>query len=384
MAATSGATRALRLAKVLGAMSAMSAITVLSGTARADGPKPVPTAEAEAEALFQRARARVLQGDFASACPLFEESYRLAGGGGTAQNLATCYEDLGKLALAHKTFVALRSASVAAGREDRVKLCDEHIVKLELRLARLRVRVSPQNRLPGMKILVDGEEPDEPTRTAGVLVDPGVHVVRISAPGRAAVEVQRVVPREGAIESVDVPLLRVDADAPPEGPPVDHKDDRLAAREATRTVGFAVGGAGLAVLVAGGVFGVLTVTTNNAAKRACRDNTEGLTLSNTTGSDASRYFDAAGRCYASTPERPNPFLESANDLHSEARGYGTIATLLIPVGLLAAGAGAYLVLTSSDEPPRRAGARTLPPKPSPVTARVVPGLGGLFVAGEFQ
>jgi hypothetical protein len=381
MAATS--TRALALVGLLSALCATGA----AGVARADGPKPTPTStqEAEAEALFQRARAKVLQGDFAAACPLFEESYRLAGGGGTAQNLATCYEDLGKLALAHKTFVTLRRASVASGREDRVRLCDEHIVKLELRLARLRVRVPPQSRVPGMKILVDGDEPDEPTRTAGVLVYPGVHVVRVSAPGRAPIELQRVVPREGAIEIVDVPVLRTSADGPPtEGPPTDKKDDRLAAREATRVVGFAVGGAGLAVLVAGGVFGVLTVTTNNAAKRACRDNTEGLTLSNTTGNDPSRYFDAAGGCYASTPERVNPFVESANQLHSEARSYGTIATLLIPVGLAAAGAGAYLVLTSSDELPRRAAARAPRPKASPVTARVVPGLGGLVVAGEFQ
>ena len=380
MAATSGASRAVALLAVVSALCATSA----AGVARADGPKPAPTPaqEAEAEALFQRARAKVLQGDFAAACPLFEESYRLAGGGGTAQNLATCYEDLGKLALAHKTFVALRRASVASGREDRVRLCDEHIVKLELRLARLRVRVPPQSRAPGMKILVDGDEPDEPTRTAGVLVDPGPHVVLVSAPGMASIELQRVVPREGAIEVVEVPPLRPSTDGrPSEGAPSEKGDDRLAAREATRTVGFAVGGAGLAVLVAGGVFGVLTVTTNNAAKRACRDNTEGLTLSNTSGNDPSRYFDAAGACYASTPARVNPFVESANKLHAEARGYGTIATLLIPAGLVAAGAGVYLVLTSSDEPPARRATRS---SASPVTARVVPGLGGLVVAGEFQ
>jgi len=242
MAATKASARALA---VLGVLSALYATTA-AGVARAEGPKPTPAQEAEAEALFQRARARVLQGDFAAACPLFEESYQLAGGGGTAQNLATCYEDLGKLALAHKTFVALRRASVASGREDRVRLCDEHIVKLELRLARLRVRVPPQSRVPGMKILVDSEEPDEPTRTAGVLVDPGLHVVRVTAPGKAAIELQRVVPREGAIEVVDVPPLRASADGPqPDGPPSDKKDDRLAAREATRVVGFAVGGAGL-------------------------------------------------------------------------------------------------------------------------------------------
>lgn len=376
MGATKRGARAWGLAALL-----LTAGASAPRVASADAPL-TPAAEAEAEVLFQRARAKVVQGDFAAACPLFEQSYRLAGGGGTAQNLATCYEDLGKLALAHKTFVTLRRASVAAGRDDRVKLCDEHIIKLELRLARLRVRVPPRSRAPGMRILVDGDEPDEPTRTAGVLVDPGVHVIRVTAPGKSPIEIQRVVAREGAIEIVEVPPLVNDtATGAVAGSPGEAPSDHLAAREATRTVGFAVGGAGLAVLVAGGVFGVLTVTTNNAAKRACRDNTAGLTLSNTTGTEPSRYFDAAGGCYASTPERVNPFVESANKLHSEARSYGTIATLLIPTGLLAAGAGAYLVLTSSSEPARPRAARE---PASKLTARVLPGLGGLVVAGEFQ
>ena len=156
------------------------------------------------------------------------------------------------------------------------------------------------------------------------------------------------------------------------------RSDRLAAREATRTVGFAVGGAGLAVLVAGGVFGVLTITTNNAARRACRDNTPGLTLSDTKGNDPTRYFDAAGGCYASTPQRVNPFIEAANKTHAEARTYGTISSVLVPAGVLAAAVGTVLVLTASTEEAPRRGAR------SPSRPRVSAGLGGLVVAGEFQ
>ncbi len=341
---------------------------------------PTPAEEAQAEELFQRARLKALQRDFEAACELFEESYRLAGGGGTLQNLAICYEDGGKrLALAHQKFVELRRLSVEAGRQDRVKLADEHITKLELRLARLRVRVPVASRVPGLKITVDGEEPNETTREAGVLVDVGTHVVKVSAPAKQAIEIQKLISREGAVEILEVPVL---AELPREAggkgaTPPPSASERAAARDGTRTVGYATGATGLAVLVAGGVFGVLTITTNNAAKRACQDTTPGLSLSNTRGDDPTRYFDASGSCYASTAERPNPFVEAANRVHAEARTYGTISTILVPVGLIAAGVGAYLVLTSSsDEGPRQSSA--------PLRARVSAGLGGLSLSGEFQ
>lgn len=371
--------RRARSARVFGAAVAIALGAVcLGGAAFADGtPSPTPTAaqEQEADALFQRANELVKNKDFAAACPLFEQSYHIAGGGGTAQNLAICYEDLGKIAQAYRAFSELRRVSLTPPRPDRIKLADEHMARLEPRLSRIRVRVPEARRSPDLLVSIDGDTYGDKALEAGVVVDVGPHVVKLVAPGRKTLELTRTVAQEGTTETVDVPVTDAEP-APSAAAP--SKDDRESARTTTRTAGLVLGGAGLVTLFTGGIFAILTATTNGAARRACRDQSEGMVLSNKGPTDdPTKMFDASGGCYASTAERPNPYLEESNRIRDEARGYGTIATIMVPVGIAGVVAGTYMVLVSRPEsgPPRKT-AR------APAAPSLVPSLGGVMLVGE--
>src|SRR6185295_14702479 len=69
---------------------------------------PVARAQARdpaaAEALFSAGREAFEKGDYATACPKFEESHRLDPGAGALINLAACREKLGKLASAWESW----------------------------------------------------------------------------------------------------------------------------------------------------------------------------------------------------------------------------------------------------------------------------------------
>ena len=317
--------------------------------------------------------------DYTSACPMLAESYRLVPGGGTLQNLAICYEEEGKVAFAYKSFNELRASAQKAGRDDRVKLAEEHIAKLAPRISRLRILVPETSRAPGLTVTVDGEEYGEASWNVGIALNAGTHVVRASAPGKKAVELRRKLDDEGATESLELPKL---LDAPPgtlhpipgSASGVSLADlDRLSTNRALRTTGFVVGGIGLATAAIGGVFGVLTFTTNSAAKNACRDNTGGTLSTKIDPSgkvyDTGAEFDERGVCYGQTPA-----YRTANALHDRASNYGTVSSILVPVGLAGLALGSYLIFRSTKDSARAPSTR----------AFVLPTLGGAALVGEFQ
>lgn len=385
---TSTSTRASGSPVSLRAVALAAAITALCATAPStahaetpSAPSSPPTAdEARAEALFQQAREKATRRDFAGACPLFEQSYRIGGGGGTAQNLATCYEDLGKLALAYNAFLELRRISLEAGRQDRVKLADEHLAKLEPRLSRLAIRAPDGPRLEELEVAIDGDVYGERAWEAGLLLDVGPHRIRVSAKGKKSLELNKTITREGARETLALPPLEDAVKAPTVDPLL---RDALENRRALRTVGYVVGGVGLATLVAGSVFGALTFATESSARDACTDNTPGKSLSNVNGNDASLFFDAAGHCYASTPSRANPYLDESNRLHERARTYGTVSTLLVPIGLATIAGGAYLLWkTASTDPRADFPAKTRTARAPRLVPTLLPTLGGLVLEGD--
>src|SRR6516165_8666630 len=77
--------------------------------------------EAEARVLFFEARKLVAAGQYSSACPKFEESYRLDPGIGTNFNLADCYEHTGRIASAWARFLDVAASTRAAGQIEREK-----------------------------------------------------------------------------------------------------------------------------------------------------------------------------------------------------------------------------------------------------------------------
>jgi hypothetical protein len=288
---------------------AVAVLLMAARPARAD-------AAADAENLFARAKALMTAGNYLDACPLLKESYRLDPAQGTLLNLAACNERTGKLAAAWAQFRAVEETARRATppREDRAKAAKERADALEPKLARVRIAVPSASRAPGLVVRVDGEEKGEPVWALGVVVDPGAHTIDVRAPGKRPVSV-RFEAGAGTTQSVELPPL---ADLPPDIPSAQRQDpDPYAANRTQRTAGFVVGGIGLATAVVGGGFGVAAIMSNSDAK-ACA-------VPCSVGSD-----DAA----------------RSNEASDRALLFANVANIAVPLGLVGAAVGTYLVLTS--------------------------------------
>ncbi len=355
-----------------------------TGVARAEDAAPSSAKLAQAEELFHKAKALMGKKDYDKACPMLLESYTLAVAGGTLQNLAICYEEAGLVAFAYERFNELKVLSQKARRADRVKLADAHIAKLLPRLSHIRIHVPPERQVTELKVEVDGAEFGAASWDAGILVNAGAHKVTFSAPGRRPVTLERSVD-EGSPVTVEMPALAelpkpvVVAPPPPPPPTATLAElDHISGQRALRTTGFVVGGIGLATLAAGGVFGVLTITTNNAAKATCSG-------ANPAARNTGPYNDPAlsiskdGACFAPAPGQPqSTVLTRANGLRDDARTFANVANVLIPVGVVALGIGTYLVVRSSS------GAEKLAPGAKKASLQFTPGLGGAALSGTFQ
>lgn len=314
---------------------------------------PASAQVATAEDLFQRGTARMMARDFAAACPLFAESYRLDRAGGTMQNLAVCYEELGLWASAHARFVDLRAISSGEKpRQDRIKLAQEHIEKLGPRLSRIVVEVPPDSALPTLVVAIDDTQYAAITWTEGVVIDPGKHVVSATAPGKQVWKTVVEIGGQPVAQRVKVTVPRL-VDAPRLDLATVRGEDEPTP---TRTSGIIVGSAGLLVLGGGAFFGLLALEANQAGKDKC-------TRSQNDQANESE-FDATGRCVVGSGA-----LDDANDEKSRARVFANVANVLVPVGAVAVALGVYLFF---KKPERSAG-----------HALVMPTLGGAAVTGAF-
>ena len=137
---------------------------------------------ARADALFNAGKALTDAGQFTDACAKFAESKRLAPGLGVTLYLADCYEHIGRTASAWNEF---RSAEgLARARNDkRADVARARAQGLELKLLRLTIAVSPTVPLAGLQVLRDGVPVSQEEWGLPLPVDPGEHVVFVSAPG---------------------------------------------------------------------------------------------------------------------------------------------------------------------------------------------------------
>src|SRR5215831_11151206 len=97
------------------ALAALAAGALHAGAAHAAN----EVDEAAARVLFGEGRRLAGTGDYAGACPKFEESFRLDPGIGTGFNLADCWEHLGRTASAWGRFLGVAAAAKAAGQTER-------------------------------------------------------------------------------------------------------------------------------------------------------------------------------------------------------------------------------------------------------------------------
>jgi hypothetical protein len=277
--------------------------------------------EAAAEALFLEAKRLAAEGKLAEACPKFAESNRLDRGAGTLIHLADCYEKNHQTASAWATFREAASAAQGLGRSDWEKLATSRAAALEPKLARLTIKVVDP--AEGIAVTRDGAATSQASWGVPIPVDVGTHTVVASAPGRRPFKTSLAIRTDGDRDEVVVPKLEPGAAgsaATTSGPK--SATDGAASGSTQRTLGFVVGGVGVAGLAAGAITGLIAIGKNNDSKQTCPD---------------------SGGCKSS----------AAVDAADSAKQLGTLSTIAFIAGGVATTVGAVLVLSapSTDERP---------------------------------
>jgi hypothetical protein len=181
-------------------------IAVLAGLPgeRSAFAQPSPEARTAASALFDDGRRLMSESKFNEACPKLEESQRLDPGTGTLYQLSVCYESIGRIASAWIGFRDVAVQSANAGQAEREKIARGKASALEARLTRLKITAPPGT---GVEVKRDGAVVSPALWGTPVALDPGVHKVSASAPGKEPWEITVQLDQPGATVSVEVPTL---------------------------------------------------------------------------------------------------------------------------------------------------------------------------------
>ncbi len=270
---------------------------------------------AAAEALFDSGRAAIANGDFSRACEQFRESGRLDPAVGTDFNLADCEEKRGRLATAWELFVSVEQRLPPG--DERIDVAERRAQALEARVPKLTLRLAPG--APLDSTVRDGKVAlGAATLGVALPLDPGRHEFVVSAPGRAPRRFE-ITLAEGDARVLDVtPGALANSAIVSESPPdardaasIPHDSSR---HSSTRTLGFVLGGVGVAGLGAGAVTGLMVLGKKSTLDASC---------------DARKVCSQAGV-----------------DAAQSGRTLEIVSTVGWIVGAVGLGAGAYFVLTS--------------------------------------
>ncbi len=298
---------------------------------------------AAATELFKQAREAAARGEWKTACPKFAESLQLDAKVGTAINLADCEEKLGQLASA-RGHVQRAIDLARAANDDRLSMAQERFAALDKRVPRLTITLV-SNAPPGAVVKRDGISLGAGSLGSALPVDPGTHVVVVQAAGCADKSFD-VKLAETESKTLDVSPGERQPDAPPTALPmplpIETRGEEKPHASPLRTLGFALGGAGVASLATGVIAGLIAIERNGASKNDC------------------------------TPPSYLECSQTGKDTRDAALTAGNIATVaFIAGGVLVAG-GVTLVLVAPK-----------PAKPSAAHVEAIPSLGGFLVHGAW-
>jgi hypothetical protein len=308
----------------------MTAAVSIAGNVRAQG----GSSEAAATALFDEGRKLMNEHRYADACPKLAESQQLAPSGGTLINLAECYEHTGQSASAWVAWKGAAARANAAGKRDVEQKAIARAAALEPSLARLTIAVEKARNLEGLVVKRDGIPVGQTEFGMGIPVDPGPHVIEATAPNKKPFSARvDVAPKQASAQVTvaleDEPVVAAPAapatpstapgvpSTPQGGGPVPVGPDTESHPSNTqRTIGWILGGVGIAGVAVGTVFGLQAKSKNDEALQSnnCR---------------TSMYCTPAGL-----------------SLTSDAKNAATLSTVAFAVGIPALVAGAVLWITA--------------------------------------
>jgi hypothetical protein len=270
---------------------------------------------AVAEALFREGQRLMKDNAIPEACGKFAESMKLDPTTGTLLNLALCHEKQGKLALAWSEMNQAALQSARASNKEREAFARDKIAELEKRLPHARIVIAKSAGVTDLT--VDGQPLGSAAWGIPLPVDPGEHVFVFS--GGEKRRALNVAFAEGATQEVALASLD-DGSSATVGPrdggssgPVTSPPAEEPSSGTRRTVGFVVGGVGIAGLAVGTLFGVKALGSKSDVDAGCVD----------------------ARC-----------TQAGLDAAGDARSAATLSTIGFGVGIVGLAVGTYLVLTS--------------------------------------
>jgi hypothetical protein len=236
-----------------------------TAAARADASA---TDVAAAEVVFADAKKLVKEGRFNEACLKFEEAERLDPTPGTLLNLGDCYRDSTPPRTA-SAWGAYQQAGILAGKRDdtaRQQAAAERAKAIEPVLSKVIIAPESAARVPGIEVKWDGKLFGEGSWGTAIPVDSGDHTIEASAPGKKS-WTGKVTVRAGAgTMTAEVPAF---ADAAVEPAALPAVAPAPAGWSPQRTVGIAVGAAGLVGIVVGSVFGAKATSADSDSHAHC-------------------------------------------------------------------------------------------------------------------
>lgn len=219
---------------------------------------PAFAAKSKGDEAFEKGRAALAAGDYAGACALFEESVRLDPAPGTVLNLGICNEKQGKYLAAVGHY---KNAALAFGKAPARLDAEKRAAEAERKVALVIVRRSPN--LPAdARISINGrqltpEELEQPMR-----IDPGPVELSVDADGfernvtpvraESGMQSEAIAVQGARLSTKTVVKIEVRDDGSP-----------------LRTIGFVVGGVGVASVVVGGIAGILAMGQAGIYRDAC-------------------------------------------------------------------------------------------------------------------
>jgi len=223
--------------------------------------------QAAADALFDSARAAMAKGDFATACEQFRASDKLDPAVGTELNLADCEEQRGHLASAWELYRTVEEQ--LSPKDERIALAHSRVEALAARVPKLTLRLVAG--APNDSTVRDGQvELGAAAFGIALPLDPGAHELVVSAPGFEARSF-KIQLTEGQTQILGVSpgrALGTNTQAVPAAAPM-KTEEAPKGRADTRTLGFALGGVGVAGLGVGAVAGLMVLGKQHTVDAEC-------------------------------------------------------------------------------------------------------------------
>jgi hypothetical protein len=150
--------------------------------------------DAAAKTLFDQGKALFAEGKYGEACAKLEASFKLSSVSSTRGMLGACYEKVGKLASA---WAAYRDAAAIAERQgfgERAAAARDKATELEPKLARVTIDAAAILAVTGAVVTVDGIEQPRAALGTPLPIDAGPHVIEVTAtdhkPWKSSIDIE--------------------------------------------------------------------------------------------------------------------------------------------------------------------------------------------------